>query len=195
MAAEVQINQIRFDSLFELIYVRNRKMFERLAYFQIGNEEEAKDLVSKCFLSLWEHQADIREDQALAYMFAIVRNACLDYRRSDTRHKKIFENIQSKERGAMEYYSRAIESCDPKRIFADEIMSILTDTLKKLPENQRNVFIKNRVEGLSYKETAEALGLTYKQVDKSMQTTIRKLKLALGEYLPFFLLFLNQLNQ
>lgn len=195
MAAEVQINQTRFDSLFELIYVRNRKMFERLAYFQIGNEEEAKDLVSKCFLSLWEHQADIREDQALAYMFAIVRNACLDYRRSDTRHKKIFENIQSKERGAMEYYSRAIESCDPKRIFADEIMSILTDTLKKLPENQRNVFIKNRVEGLSYKETAEALGLTYKQVDKSMQTTIRKLKLALGEYLPFFLLFLNQLNQ
>ena len=195
MAAEVQINQTRFDSLFELIYVRNRKMFERLAYFQIGNEEEAKDLVRKCFLSLWEHQADIREDQALAYMFAIVRNACLDYRRSDTRHKKIFENIQSKERGAMEYYSRAIESCDPKRIFADEIMSILTDTLKKLPENQRNVFIKNRVEGLSYKETAEALGLTYKQVDKSMQTTIRKLKLALGEYLPFFLLFLNQLNQ
>lgn len=195
MAAEVQINQTRFDSLFELIYVRNRKMFERLAYFQIGNEEEAKDLVSKCFLSLWEHQADIREDQALAYMFAIVRNACLDYRRSDTRHKKIFENIQSKERGAMEYYSRAIESCDPKRIFADEIMSILTDTLKKLPENQRNVFIKNRVEGLSYKETAEALGLTYKQVDKSMQTTIRKLKLALGEYLPFFLLLLNQLNQ
>ena len=195
MAAEVQINQTRFDSLFELIYVRNRKMFERLAYFQIGNEEEAKDLVSKCFLSLWEHQADIREDQALAYMFAIVRNACLDYRRSDTRHKKIFENIQSKERGAMEYYSRAIESCDPKRIFADEIMSILTDTLKKLPENQRNVFIKNRIEGLSYKETAEALGLTYKQVDKSMQTTIRKLKLALGEYLPFFLLFLNQLNQ
>ena len=195
MAAEVQINQTRFDSLFELIYVRNRKMFERLAYFQIGNEEEAKDLVSKCFLSLWEHQADIREDQALAYMFAIVRNACLDYRRSDTRHKKIFENIQSKERGAMEYYSRAIESCDPKRIFADEIMSILTDTLKKLPENQRNVFIKNRVEGLSYKETAEALGLTYKQVDKSMQTTIRKLKLALGEYLPFFLIFLNQLNQ
>lgn len=195
MAAEVQINQTRFDSLFELIYVRNRKMFERLAYFQIGNEEEAKDLVSKCFLSLWEHQADIREDQALAYMFTIVRNACMDYRRSDTRHKKIFENIQSKERGAMEYYSRAIESCDPKRIFADEIMSILTDTLKKLPENQRNVFIKNRVEGLSYKETAEALGLTYKQVDKSMQTTIRKLKLALGEYLPFFLLFLNQLNQ
>lgn len=195
MAAEVQINQTRFDSLFELIYVRNRKMFERLAYFQIGNEEEAKDLVSKCFLSLWEHQADIREDQALAYMFAIVRNACLDYRRSDTRHKKIFENIQSKERGAMEYYSRAIESCDPKRIFADEIMSILTDTLKKLPENQRNVFIKNRVEGLSYKETAEALGLTYKQVDKSMQTTIRKLKLALGEYLPFFLLFLNQFHQ
>jgi RNA polymerase sigma-70 factor (ECF subfamily) len=95
----------------------------------------------------------------------------------------------------MEYYSRAIESRDPNHIFADEILTIVIDTLNSLPEMQREIFMKNRVDGLSYKETAELLGLTYKQVDKSIQNTVKKLRLALGEYLPFFLLFLNQIRQ
>ena len=86
----------------ELIFVKNRKMFEKIAYFQIGNEEEAKDVVSKCFMSLWEKRDSIRKDQILSYMFVSVRNACMDYRRSDTTHRKVYENIRQKERGGQE---------------------------------------------------------------------------------------------
>lgn len=195
MASEAHKGITDFNETFELIFVKNRKMFEKIAYFQIGNEEEAKDIVSKCFMSLWEHRNEIRKDNILSYMFVSVRNACMDYRRSDTTHRKVYENIRQKERGAMEYYSRAIESCDPNYIFADEILTIVIDTLNSLPEMQREIFMKNRVDGLSYKETAELLGLTYKQVDKSIQNTVKKLRLALGEYLPFFILFLNQIRQ
>ena len=195
MASEAHKGTADFNEMFELIFVKNRKMFEKIAYFQIGNEEEAKDVVSKCFMSLWEKRDSIRKDQILSYMFVSVRNACMDYRRSDTTHRKVYENIRQKERGAMEYYSRAIESCEPNRVFAEEIMTIVIDTLNSLPEMQREIFMKNRVDGLSYKETAELLGLTYKQVDKSIQNTVKKLRLALGEYLPFFILVLNQLRQ
>ena len=91
MAVKAHNQSQNLESLFELLFVKNRKMFERLAYLQIGNEEEAKDIVSKCFMSLWEHRNNIREEQVLSYLFISVRNACLDYRRSDTRHKKIYE--------------------------------------------------------------------------------------------------------
>ena len=195
MAVKAHNQSQNLESLFELLFVKKRKMFERLAYLQIGNEEEAKDIVSKCFMSLWEHRNNIREEQVLSYLFISVRNACLDYRRSDTRHKKIYESIENKERGAMEYYSRAIESCDPSRVFAEEIMNIVSETLRNLPEKQREVFVKTRIEGLSYKEAAEALGLSYKAVDKSLQNTIKKLKSELGEYLPIFLLMVNFLRQ
>lgn len=193
MALHAKING-DFESIFELIFVKNRKMFERLAYFQIGNEEEAKDIVSKCFLSMWEHRESIRKDEALSYMFISVRNACMDYRKSDTRHKLVYANIQDKERGAMEYYSRAIESCNPSSVFAEDIKNIVAETLNKLPEKQKEVFIKNRLEGLSYKETAEALGMTYKAVDKSLQNTMKKLKKELGEYLPLFLIMVNYVS-
>lgn len=194
MASDTDHISGNFESLFELIFVRNRKMFERLAFFQVGNEEEARDIVSKCFMSMWERREQIREEQALAYMFISVRNACMDYRRSDTRHKKAFENIQNTERGAMEYYNRAIESCDPSKVFTEEIMNIVSETLRKLPEREREVFIKTRIEGLSYKKAAETLGISYKAVDKSMQNTIKRLKLELGEYLPILLMLLYNLN-
>ena len=195
MAVKAHNSSENIESLFELLFIKNRKMFERLAYLQIGSEEEAKDIVSKCFMSLWEHRDNIRKDQVLSYLFISVRNACLDYRRANTRHKKIYENIQSKERGAMEYYSKAIESCDPAMVFAEEIQSIVLKTLSNIPQREREVFIKTRVEGLSYKETAEALGLSYKAVDKSLQNTVKRLRLELGEYLPFFILLVNSLQK
>ena len=98
MASEAHKGITDFNETFELIFVKNRKMFEKIAYFQVGNEEEAKDIVSKCFMSLWEHRNEIRKDNILSYMFVSVRNACMDYRRSDSTHRKVYENILQKER-------------------------------------------------------------------------------------------------
>lgn len=54
----------------------------------------------------------------------------------------------------MEYYSRAIESCDPSQIFTDEITDILRKTLQDLPAPQRQIFVMSRVEGKTYNEIA-----------------------------------------
>lgn len=179
-----------FYSLFKQLFIEHKKKFERLAYYQTGNEEEAKDIVSKCFLSLWEHRESLLADQLLSYMFISVKNACLDYRRANTRHQKVYENIRNTERGVMDYYSRAIESCDPSQIFTDEITDILRETLRKLSPQQRQIFIMSRVDGKSYKEIADEMGLTYKQVDKSLQKTMKVLREALGEYMPIMILMM-----
>lgn len=183
--------QNSFYNSFKQFFTESRKKFEKIAYFQIGDEEEAKDIVSKCFLSLWERRETLKEDQILSYMFISVKNACLDYRRANTRHKKVYDNILETERGVMEYYSRAIESCDPSQIFTAEIVEILHNTIANLPAKQREIFVMSRVQGKSYKEIAEELGLTYKQVDKSLQKTMKTLRQALGEYMPLLLLLLG----
>lgn len=180
---------ITYDA-FKQLFTEHRKKFERLAYFQTGNSEESKDIVSRCFLSLWERRDALRENELLSYMFIAVRNACMDYRRASTRHQKVYENILKTERGVMEYYSRAIESCDPSQIFTDEITDILRKTLQDLPAPQRQIFVMSRVEGKTYNEIAQELGLTYKQVDKSLQKTMKVLRQSLGEYLPLALILL-----
>lgn len=180
-----------FYDTFKQLFTDSRKKFERVAYFLTGNEEEAKDIVSRCFLSLWERRDTLRENELLSYMFIAVRNACMDYRRASTRHQKVYEDLRVRERGVMEYYSRAIESCDPSQIFTDEITEILKSTLKDLPASQRRIFVMSRVDGKTYNEIAQELGLTYKQVDKSLQKTMKILRQSLGEYLPLALILIH----
>jgi len=170
--------------IFEQTFKENRKTLERVAYYLIGDSEEARDIVGQCFLTLWEKRNDIQQDKVLSYLFISVRNACLDYRRKDTVHKKVYENILLQERGAMEYYTSTIESTDPSAFFRDDIMKICTETLMNLPEEQRETFLMNRFEGLTYKQTAQSLGVGYKRVDKNLQKVMKKLREALKEYLP-----------
>ena len=182
----------KFFTSLEQVFRDNRKTLERLAYYYIGDEEEAKDVVSHCFISLWEHRETIDEDSILQYLFVTMRNKCLDYRRSNTIHKKIYEHLLQTEKSAMEYYTNTIESHNPSTLFSQEILDICNETLQKLPTEARESFIRTRFEGFSYKEVAEALGIPVKKVDKNIQKAMKQLKLALAEYLPIIGVFIGQ---
>lgn len=174
--------------LFEHIFGENREMLERLAFFYVGSREDAQDIVSQSFLHLWEKREDILEDRILPYLFTTVKNACLDYRRKASAHKLTHEHIQRQERAMMEIYTSTIESRDPVALFTDEILSIYKETLLALPPQEREVWLRNRIDGLTYKEISTALGIPYKRVDKDMQKVMKKLKAALSEYLSLILI-------
>ena len=61
-------------------------------------------------------------------------------------------------------------------------------TTRKLPPLLRLIYIKRVVEGLSYKEIAEALDISVKKVDNSLQFVLKDLRIALADYLPVFIL-------
>ena len=147
--------------LIEHIFGENRDMLERLAYFYVGSREDAQDIVSQSFMHLWEKRAELLEDRILPYLFTTVKNACLDFRRKASIHKQTHDQLQRQERSMMEIYTSTIES---------------------------EVWLRNRIDGLTYKEIATALGITYKRVDKDMQKVMKKLKAALSEYLSLFLI-------
>jgi len=86
--------------IFEQTFKENRKTLERVAYYLIGDSEEARDIVGQCFLTLWEKRNEIQQDKVLSYLFISVRNACLDYRRKDTVHKKRLTRTYFSRKGA-----------------------------------------------------------------------------------------------
>lgn len=174
--------------LFEQTFGQNREMLERLAYFYVGSREDAQDIVSQSFLKLWEKRDEVLEDHIVPYLFTTVKNACLDYRRQADIHRQAHEQILHQERAMMEIYSATIESRNPVALFTDEILSIYRETLLTLAPEQREIWLRSRIEGLSYKEIASTLGISYKRVDKNMQKVVKKLKTALSEYLSLFLL-------
>ena len=183
MAVQESLNH----KIFEHIFDQNREMLERLAYFYVGSAEEAKDIISQSFLTLWERRDEVVSDRVLPYLFTIVKNACLDYRRKEEKHRQVHEQIFRQERAMMDIYTSTIESRDPVALFSGEILSIYKETLLSLPQEQRETWLRSRIDGLTYKEIAEIMHIPYKRVDKNMQQVVKKLRAALSEYLSLIL--------
>lgn len=172
--------------VFELLFDEHREMLERLAYFFIGNHEEARDIVSNCFMTLWEKRNEVIPGQVLSYLFITVKNACIDYRRREAVRGKVFNSILAKEKDMMDIYTATIESRNPVDLFTKEILSICRETLKSMPAEQRETWLKHRIEGLSYNEIADIMQVSRKKVDKNLQKVMKQLKFALADYIVSF---------
>lgn len=178
----------RDDMMFRQAFNENREMLERLAYFSVRDKEAARDIVSSTFLKLWETREKIDMDRFLPYIYISVKNACINYRRDSATHRNVYDNILQREQSAMEFYTKAIESCNPAELYVEDILSICRERLENYPPLLRLIYIKRVVEGLSYKEIAEALDISVKKVDNSLQFVLKDLRIALADYLPVFIL-------
>lgn len=119
--------------IFKRVFNENREMLERIAYFSVRDKEAAKDIVSSAFLKMWEMRGTLDTGRLLPYIYVAVRNACINWRRDSATHHDIFENIRRREKSAMEFYTKAIESCNPAELYVEDILSICRERLEQLP--------------------------------------------------------------
>lgn len=176
------------EKLFRQAFNDNREMLERLAYFSVRDREAARDIVSNVFLKLWEMRESIDGDRLMPYIYVSVKNACVNYRRDSASHKNVHDNIRQREQSAMEFYTKAMESCNPAELYVEDILGICRERLENYPPLLRLIYIKSRVDGMSYKEIAEALDISVKKVDNSLQAVLKDLRIALADYLHVFIL-------
>ena len=61
-----------------------------------------------------------------------------------------------------------------------EFKNKLETAINALPENQKTVFLMNRVDKMKYREIAEALGISQKAVEKRMHKALLFLRTEIG---------------
>ena len=132
----------------------------------------------------------VEKPQAL--LLTILKHKSLDYLKTRTHEQEAFDNMAEWRQRELAIRISTLEACNPDYIFSKEIHSIMDDTLKKLPDQTRKVFIMSRFEGKSGKEIAEMLGITVKGVDYHIAKALKALRISLKDYFPlYFLWFLN----
>lgn len=139
------VNQTRSDIAALLPRLR------RFARALTGHVADADDVVQiameRALTRIDQFQMGTRLD---AWMFSIVRNAWIDEARSRTRRGKVFAPAELGEHvgsdGAAQMHAK---------LEADEVWA----AMRKLPEEQREAVALVCVEGLAYREAADALGV------------------------------------
>ena len=109
-----------------------------------------------------------------------VKNNCLNYLKHQEYEWSYAENIKKK---------TPIYETEPDSIYTlDELYRMLYETLDKLPENYRTVFMKSFFEGKTHVEIAEEMNLSVKSINRYKQKTMELLRNELKDYLPLLLL-------
>lgn len=169
-----------------------RTRFEAFACSYVRNSAVAEDLVSDSFMSFWESRDRISADTNLqAYILTIVRNKCLDWLRAQSLHMKIEQEVYELRRQIVASDIRSLQAFDPEAIFSEEIASIVRQTLERLPELTREVFVARRFEEMSYKEIAEKYDITVRRVEFELEKVLKRLHVALKDYVPLLLILLS----
>jgi len=177
---------------FGRLFATWRARFEAIACRYVRSAAVAEDLVSDSFMSFWENRGRIPADANLqAYILIIVRNKCLDWLRAQSLHAKIEQEVYELRRRVLAADIRSLQAFNPEEILSAEVAAIVRQSLDRLPELTREVFVARRFEELSYKEIAEKYGITVRRVEFELEKAVKQLRVALKDYLPVLLMLLS----
>lgn len=176
------------DNDFAKVYERNYKRSFLFAKSYVHDDLVAEDIAAESLFKYWQICKESKENVSEAMLVTILKNRAIDYLRSEMHKQIALENIAETAMRNLEIQITALEACDPNELFSNEIQQIIQQTLKTLPEQTREIFLLSRFENLSVKEIAEKRNLTPKAVEYHITKSLKALRIALKDYLPYWLI-------
>ena len=131
-----------------------------LAYWMLGNREEAEDIVQEAYLRGFRAFAGFKGTDIRPWLLMIVRNAALtalDLRKRTNNVILLSEDVWTSSGNTAEEIPATTPSPEAQVIAASERQALIS-ALAKLPLKYREVIVLREMEGLSYLEIAETTG-------------------------------------
>jgi RNA polymerase sigma-70 factor (ECF subfamily) len=158
---------------FELLYHRYKYQLAANLLKLLKSEELAEEVLQELFIRIWEGRESLDPDKSFpAYLFRIARNMVVDIYRKAARESKVRQQLLL----ATEEFENSVEDA----ILDRESNADLYDAIALLPPQRRKVFTLCRIEGKSYKEAGELLGISSSTVNDHLLKANKFLKDQLG---------------
>jgi RNA polymerase sigma-70 factor (ECF subfamily) len=155
---------------FEQIFRVYRNPVFRLAYRFTGNRDDAEDLTQEIFLKVFENIGSFRYESSFAtWLYRIAVNTCMNFQRD----KKPAESL-----GVTDDLGSSVS---PETICErGELQRKIEAEIASLPNPLKIAFLLVVVEGMTYREASEILGLSVDalrmRVSRARQILREKLK-------------------
>jgi RNA polymerase sigma-70 factor (ECF subfamily) len=165
-----------------LVEEHQRRLF-RLCERLLGDAEEARDAVQEVFLKAFRKAGDFRpHGQVYTWLYRIAVNHCLNRLRRRRLVQFVRLAAPAGEEGEAPPFDPPDAAPDPAAALAARRRWQATRAaIARLPPGQRAVVVLVRFEGLSYRETAAALGITEGAVESRLVRAMRRLEATAGD--------------
>jgi RNA polymerase sigma factor (sigma-70 family) len=149
-----------------------------LARWLTRNTQDAEDVVQEAYLRAFRFFGGFRGGNARTWLLKIVRNTCYTWLRQN-RAQQVSDPFDE------EVHTDPAESQNPETLLLRKADGqLLNQALEELPTAFREVLVLLEVEGLSYKEIAEVLGIPIGTVMSRLARARHHLRESLSRHLP-----------
>lgn len=145
---------------YELLVKEYEKNVYNLALRMVGNSEDAADMSQEAFIKAYNSLTSFRGDSKFSvWLYRIVSNVCLDYLRSRGRRQTVSLSAENDDGEDVEI-DIADETQSPERLLDRRLTrDAVRRGLAALPPEHRQILLLREIQGLSYDEIADALGI------------------------------------
>lgn len=152
VARSLKQDQEAFGRLID----RHAATIVNLAYRMVGNRAEAEDLAQETFLAAFKSLSTFRADAKFStWLYRIATNKCKDW----LRVKRPGQGLHDVDVDEV-LDAHVAEDRTPERLLSQQQVALeLEQAIQRLPPLYREAFVLKHVEGLSYEEMQEILGV------------------------------------
>ncbi len=156
-------------------YLAKREDLIRYFAGRLRSRDAAEDLIQDLFVRVQALETGEAIENTSAYLFRLANNMMLDRLRSGRRSVER-EGAWRRAQGVEVAGQDVMDEASPEQaVAARERLRRTLAAIQSLPPRTRQAFQLHRLEGLSQEQTAQALGVSRKTVEKQVSAALRQL--------------------
>jgi RNA polymerase sigma factor (sigma-70 family) len=153
-----RMTESKSNSISEIVKDYSRRLLGFIRK-RVTNEADAEDILQDVFYQLLGNKEPI--DQITAWLFTVARNKIID--RSRKKRPLALEGLFSdSDEGEMSEWMDVLldDSSNPETIYLRNLFQeTLKEALDELPEEQRQAFVMNEMDGIPFRKIAAETGI------------------------------------
>ena len=177
------------ERAFRTLFDRYHRRAYAVAYGVVKNKQDAMDIVQDGFVKVHRHIGKFQGSSSFyTWLYRIIMNLAIDH----VRRRKNAKGVEYDDRVGREadeiagdgtLLPRILDANPGKTVIRRELLAKIQEALEELPEYHRAVIVLREIEGLSYEEMSQVLGVPKGTIMSRLFHARKKMQATLSEYM------------
>jgi len=177
------------QAAFKELVLKYQKKVYLIVYGMLGNHHDAQDKTQEVFLRVFKHLPSFEGTSSFyTWIYRISVNLCIDhYRRRKMRSYEYDDSFKHApgvvEESVFPVVSSASRETPTGRLLKEELGAKIREAMDKLSPKHRQVLVLRELEGMSYQEIADIVGISIGTVMSRLFHARKQMQRRLAHYL------------